>query len=158
MTFADDFDRASLEQVLAGQPSALLDLYDRYAAAVFHHVYAALGDRLAAEDVVQETFTALWFEARSWRERPRAVIDWLLEIARGRLAARVAGAPPPALPAAPAIPLPRSLRERVLDSIYGAGERLRPPFSAPQWVHAFRGRWVVWALAAGEIGLILLFG
>lgn len=156
MTFADDFDYRSLEQVLAGRPSALLDLYDRYAAAVFHHVYAALGDRHAAEDVVQETFTAAWFDARSWKERPRAVIDWLLEIARSRLAMR---APAETSPAAglSATPLPRSLRERVLDSIYGAGERLRPPYSTPQWVRVVPARWVVWALAAGEIGFILAF-
>lgn len=156
MTFADDFDHRSLEQVLAGRPTALLELYDRYATAVFQHVYAALGDRKAAEDVVQETFTAAWFDAPSWTERPRAVMDWLLEIARSRLALRspaAASAPP----AAPAATLPRSLRDRVLDSIYGAGERLRPPYSTPQWVRGFPARWVIWALAAGEIGLILAF-
>jgi hypothetical protein len=156
MTFADEFDRLSLEQVLAGRPSALLDLYDRYAAEVFRHVYPLLGNRSDAEDVVQETFTTAWFDATSWKERPRAAIDWLLEIARSRLALRPApGLAPPVEAASPT--LPRSLRDRVLDSIYGAGERLRPPFSTPQWARVFPARWVVWALALGEIGIILAF-
>jgi hypothetical protein len=156
MTLADEFDYRSLEQVLAGRPTALLELYDRYANAVFQHVYAALGDRSAAEDVVQETFATAWLDARSWTERPRAAIDWLLEIARSRLALRtpVATSAPPVNAATI---LPRSLRDRVLDSIYGAGERLRPPYSTPQWARVVPPRWVVWALAGGEIGLILLF-
>jgi RNA polymerase sigma-70 factor (ECF subfamily) len=156
MTFADELDRRSLEQVLAGRPSALLDLYDRYAADVFRHVYPVLGNRTDAEDVVQETFTTAWFDATSWKERPRATIEWLLEIARGRLALRGAPGATPALEP-PSAALPRSLRDRVLDSVYGAGERLRPPFHAPQWARVFPARWVVWALALGEIGLILAF-
>jgi hypothetical protein len=155
MTFADDFDHRSLEQVLAGRPSALLELYDRYASAVYQQVYAVLGDRHAAEDVVQETFTAVWFDASAWMDRPRAVADWLMEIARGRLALRAqTDIGSPAVPGPTG--LPRTLRDRVLDSIYGAGERLRPPYTTPQWALVFPSRWVVWALAGGEVGLILL--
>jgi RNA polymerase sigma-70 factor (ECF subfamily) len=135
MTSENDLDLQALRRVLAGQPSALLDLYDRHASLIFAQAYASLGDTQEAEDVVQETFTAAWFEIKAWFNAPRDVLEWLLEIARARLAMRASTAKA-AVPA-PAVTLPRSLRERVLDSIYGAGERLRPPYSVPQWA---RGR------------------
>lgn len=157
MTFANDLDVRALQQVLAGHPAALLELYDRHAPSIFAHAYASLGDRTAAEDVVQETFTAAWFEVRSWASAPRDAMDWLLDLARERLAARAvetaAASTAPLTP--PAIALPRSLRDRVLDSIYGAGERLRPPYARPQWARRFRAKWIVWVLALGEALLIL---
>lgn len=153
----NDLDARALQRVAAGQPSALLELYDRYAARLFAAVYDALRDRTAAEDVVQETFTAAWFEVRSWFSAPRDVFDWLMEIARTRLPVRPADAVPPVPPpAAVPAPLPRALRDRVLDSIYGAGERLRPPYATPQWARQFRASWIVWLLAAAEALLILM--
>lgn len=136
MTAENELDLQSLRRILAGQPSALLDLYDRHASLIFAQAYASLGDRLAAEDVVQETFAAAWFEIKSWFAAPGNVLEWLLEIARTRLAARTP-ASQPAVPA-PAASLPRALRDRVLDSIYGAGDRLIPPYPAPQWARRRR--------------------
>ncbi len=130
MTSENELDLQALRRVMAGQPSALLDLYDRHAQLIFAQAYASLGDRLAAEDIVQETFTAAWFEIKAWFNAPRDVIEWLLEIARERLAMRTSQAQTPV--PAPATSLPRALRDRVLDSIYGAGERLLPPYPAPQ--------------------------
>ncbi len=138
MASENDLDLQALRRVLAGQPSALLDLYDRHASLIFAQAYASLGDRHEAEDVVQETFTAAWFEIKAWFSAPRDVLEWLLEIARSRLATRAASAQP-AVPA-PTETLPRSLRDRVLDSIYGAGERLRPPYPVPQWARPGKSR------------------
>jgi DNA-directed RNA polymerase specialized sigma24 family protein len=138
MASENDLDLQALRRVLAGQPSALLDLYDRHAPLIFAQAYASLGDRHEAEDVVQETFTAAWFEIKGWFNAPRDVLEWLLEIARTRLATRTAE-PRAAVPA-PAVTLPRTLRDRVLDSIYGAGERLRPPYSVPQWARGKQRR------------------
>jgi len=158
-----DQDVLFLQGVIAGRPSALLELYDRHAPLVFKQAYAALRDKLAAEDVVQETFTAAWFEARSWVDGGGAVVDWLLQLARERLqlkgaatatrAAATASDDPPTS----AVQLPQSLRDRVLDSIYGAGDRLRPPYARPQWARAATGRWLVWALALIALALVLLF-
>lgn len=153
MTHARNADTLALEQVLAGRPSALLELYDRHAQKIFAWVYSAIGDRDQAEDVVQETFTAAWFDAASWASTRREVVEWLMEIAHDRLAQRHA-TPVAAEPALPAV-LPRSLRDRVLDSIYGAGERLRPPYNAPQWALYVSGRWLVWLLAAAALALVL---
>jgi hypothetical protein len=154
-----DQDAVFVQGVIAGRPTALLELYDRYAPVVFRQAYAALRDKLAAEDVVQETFTAAWFEARGWVDSGGAVADWLLQLARERLQMKGAVGPaltdPDAIPAA--VQLPRSLRDRVLDSIYGAGERLRPPYSRPQWARGITGRWLVWALVVAAIALVVLF-
>jgi DNA-directed RNA polymerase specialized sigma24 family protein len=158
MQFSNDMDARTLQQVLAGQPSALLELYDRHAMVIFAHAYASLGDRNAAEDVVQETFTAAWFEVKSWAGAPRDAMEWLLDLARERLAAREAAptpTPAEALPAS-AIALPRSLRDRVLDSIYGAGERLRPPYTHPEWAKRLGASWIVWILAGVVVLLVLV--
>lgn len=158
MTAANERDFHALQQVLAGHPSALLELYDRHAPLLFAHVYALLHDRDAAEDVVQETFTAAWFEVKNWFNAPRDVFDWLMEIARARLTNRAPGlAQLEAVPPPPAPALPRALRDRVLDSIYGAGERLRPPYSTPRWARRFGAHWVVWLLALIAATLIVVF-
>jgi DNA-directed RNA polymerase specialized sigma24 family protein len=157
MQFSNDVDARSLQQILAGQPSALLDLYDRHAPLIFAQAYASLGDRTAAEDVVQETFTAAWFEVKSWANAPRSAIDWLLELSRERLQARSApgwAAPAPSIADA-AVSLPRALRDRVLDSIYGAGERLRPPYAAPQWAKRLGGSWAAWLLLVAALLLTI---
>ena len=157
-----DQDAPALQGVIAGRPSALLELYDRHAPLVFKQAYIALRDRLAAEDVVQETFTAAWFEARSWLDSGSAVVDWLLELARerpqmkGAVASASARASADTDVAPQDVQLPQSLRDRVLDSIYGAGERLRPPYSRPQWARAITGRWLVWALVVAGLALVLL--
>jgi DNA-directed RNA polymerase specialized sigma24 family protein len=155
-----DQDVLVLEDVMAGRPSALLELYDRHAPLVFKQAYAALRDKLAAEDVVQETFTAAWFEARSWVDSGGAVVDWLLQLARERLQNKGAtgSAAATAIIAAEAPPLPQSLRDRVLDSIYGAGERLRPPYTRPQWARSVTGHWLVWVLVVLTLALAVLLG
>lgn len=144
--FSNDVDFRTLQMMQAGQPSALLELYDRHAPLIFAHAYASLGDRAAAEDVVQETFTAAWFEVRSWANAPHDALDWLLDIARERLAARSVQAPaaPDESILASARTLPRGLRDRVLDSIYGAGERLLPPYATKQWARRFGTKWFTW--------------
>jgi Sigma-70 region 2 len=155
-----DQDTLFLEGVIAGRPSALLELYDRHAPLVFKQAYAALRDRLAAEDVVQETFTTAWFEARNWVNSGGAVVEWLLQLARERLQTKgvTESTPGAAVGLEGASPvLPQSLRDRVLDSIYGAGERLRPPYSRPQWARAVRGHWVVWVLVLATLIFVLLF-
>ena len=152
MKFATDPDLGAVQRVMAGHPAALLELYDRHAPLIFAHAYASLGDARAAEDVVQETFTAAWFEVRTWFGARRDVLESLVDIARSRLAARAAEITAAATPVS--ITLPRGLRDRVLDSIYGAGERLRPPFATPEWALDVSGRWIVWLLVLGEAMLI----
>jgi DNA-directed RNA polymerase specialized sigma24 family protein len=58
-------DAALVHRMVEGFESALEDLYDRYAQGIFAMAYRLTSDRGVAEEVVQETFLALWNRAES---------------------------------------------------------------------------------------------
>ena len=53
-------ERVLVDRLVAGDESALSDLYDRYAGFVYGLAVRTLADRQAAEDVTQEVFISLW--------------------------------------------------------------------------------------------------
>ena len=53
-------ERVLVERLAGGDETALVDLYDRYAAFVYALAMRTLVDRQAAEDVTQEVFVYLW--------------------------------------------------------------------------------------------------
>src|SRR5690349_8120228 len=59
-------DAALVRAVAAGSHDALAALYDRHADAVFAAASRLTSDRGMAEDVVQETFLALWDRAETF--------------------------------------------------------------------------------------------
>lgn len=74
-------DEALMEEVRAGSASAFQVLYQRHRGAVFSFLLHSLGDRPAAEDLLQETFLRV-FQGRE-RYRPTARFKtWLFTIAR----------------------------------------------------------------------------
>lgn len=70
--------------ILEGRTEALEALYDRYAGTTYSIALRILGDRGAAEEVVQDTFVALWRRAGSYDASYGRVYSWLLRIARNR--------------------------------------------------------------------------
>jgi len=66
-----------------GDADAFDALFDRHHAAAFRFANAMLGDRPAAEDVMQETFLAVARTARSYQPRGR-FRTWLMQIVRNR--------------------------------------------------------------------------
>lgn len=58
--------------------------YERHATRVFRFALARLGDRHAAEDVVQETMLAVWRGAAGYRGESR-VDTWLFGIGRNKV-------------------------------------------------------------------------
>jgi RNA polymerase sigma-70 factor (ECF subfamily) len=68
-------------------------LYNRYVRSVYGLALRRLRDRQRAEDAVQETFTAVWRSAASYRPERGPVAPWLYAVARNaivdRLRARV---------------------------------------------------------------------
>src|SRR5205823_7746766 len=58
-------DGALLQRVAGGDARAFEELYHRYARPVFGLALRRLGDRMRAEDAVQETFAAIWRSART---------------------------------------------------------------------------------------------
>jgi RNA polymerase sigma-70 factor (ECF subfamily) len=78
--------------VAAGSEAALGDLYDRYVDAVFAAASRLTSDRQMAEEVVQETFLALWNRAELFDPSVGSLAAWLHTIARNRTVDRLRAA------------------------------------------------------------------
>jgi RNA polymerase sigma-70 factor (ECF subfamily) len=85
-------DVALVRDVAAGSQSALGDLYDRYVDAVFAAASRLTADRQVAEEVVQETFLALWNRAELFDPAVGSLAAWLHTIARNRTVDRLRAA------------------------------------------------------------------
>jgi len=77
-------DAELMARVAAGDQRAFEAVYDRHAQAVYGAVMRYLGDPGAAEDVVQETYLALWTRSETYAPEAGSLIGWLLTIARHR--------------------------------------------------------------------------
>ena len=69
-------------EMSSGNAAALEALYDLYAPAVMGIAVKTLGDRAAAEEVVQETFWRAWSNAATFSSGQGTVPGWLFGIAR----------------------------------------------------------------------------
>ena len=85
-------DGALVRAVAAGSSDALAVLYDRYVDAIFAVARRLTSDRGAAEEVVQETFLALWNRAETFDPAMGSVGGWLRAIARNRTVDRLRAA------------------------------------------------------------------
>jgi RNA polymerase sigma-70 factor (ECF subfamily) len=77
-------DAQLMAGVVAGDESALAELYDRHADAAFRLSYRLLGDRGLAEEVVQETMLAVWEKAEGYDPGIASLAAWLMTITRNR--------------------------------------------------------------------------
>src|SRR5450631_205877 len=93
-------DAGLVRAVASGSEDALVQLYDRYAGAVYATARRLTTDRGLAEDVVQETFLALWNRAEQYDPAMGSLPAWLLTIARNRTIDRLRaiGRRPPTVP------------------------------------------------------------
>ncbi len=93
-----------MARVVDGSQEAFAALYDLHAGAVYATACRLTSDRQLAEDVVQETFLALWNRAEQYRPDLGSLAAWLLTIARNRTVDRLraAGRRPTIVPMAAA--------------------------------------------------------
>jgi RNA polymerase sigma-70 factor, ECF subfamily len=77
---SSDADVLLLDGVARADPKALEGLYERYSGAVFALSLRLLGDRPAAEEVVQETFLKLWRRSAAYQPSRGTLLVWLLGI------------------------------------------------------------------------------
>jgi RNA polymerase sigma-70 factor (ECF subfamily) len=127
-------DAALVSAVAAGDTSALAELYDRHADAVYRAAYRRLGDSQLAEEVVQDTYLALWNRAELYDERQGSLLAWLGTIARNRAIDRLraAGRRPTAVPLSGML-VDEWQEERVLEhalsrgGLVGGGSRPQDP-------------------------------
>jgi RNA polymerase sigma-70 factor (ECF subfamily) len=85
-------EAALVREVAAGSHDALATLYDRHADAVFASARRLTSDRGVAEEVVQETFLALWNRAETFDPGAGSLAAWLYTIARNRTVDRLRAA------------------------------------------------------------------
>jgi RNA polymerase sigma-70 factor (ECF subfamily) len=85
-------DAALVREVASGSQEALAAVYDRYAEVVYASAIRLTSDRQVAEEVVQETFLALWNRAELFDPRAGSLAAWLHTIARNRTVDRLRAA------------------------------------------------------------------
>src|SRR5918998_6409958 len=92
-------DAELVADLVAGDDAALAELYDRHGDAVFRIAFRRSGDRQLAEEVMQETFLALWDRAELFDPAVGSLPAWLGTIARNRTVDRLRaiGRRPPAI-------------------------------------------------------------
>ena len=67
-----------------GDAQAFAALYDRHGRVAYSLAYRMMGERQAAEDLVQESFLKMWRAAGSYRVERASVRTWVLSIVRNR--------------------------------------------------------------------------
>ena len=75
-------DEELAPRIAAGESRALEVLYDRHAPLVLGLAFKIVGDRAAAEDVLQETFWRVWKLGASYRADRGSLRAWMLQVAR----------------------------------------------------------------------------
>ena len=77
-------DEDLLMLVERGAADAFEVIYDRHSRVAFSLAFRLLGDRQAAEDLVQDAFLAVWRGAGSYASSRGSVRNWMLSILRNR--------------------------------------------------------------------------
>ena len=85
-------ETALVREVARGSEDALSALYDRHVDGVFAAAMRLTDDRGVAEEVVQETFLALWNRAELFDPHTGSLAAWLRTIARNRAVDRLRAA------------------------------------------------------------------
>ncbi|MFC4785170.1 RNA polymerase sigma factor [Nocardioides sp. MAHUQ-72] len=83
-------DAALVRDTAAGDSTALRELYDRHAPWLMARLTRRCNDREVVLDVLQDTFVAVWKDARKWRGDGE-VAGWLWGIAFRRMVSRLRG-------------------------------------------------------------------
>jgi RNA polymerase sigma-70 factor (ECF subfamily) len=77
-------DEDLISLVGSGDAEAFATLYDRHSRAAYSLAFRMMGEKQAAEDLVQDAFLKLWRSATSYRANRAGVRTWLLSIVHNR--------------------------------------------------------------------------
>ncbi|MBV8686437.1 MAG: sigma-70 family RNA polymerase sigma factor [Alphaproteobacteria bacterium] len=73
-----------LHAVAGGDRAALADLYARTSAKLYGICLRLLGSEAEADEVLQETYVAVWRRARSYDAAKASAVTWLAVVARNK--------------------------------------------------------------------------
>lgn len=82
----DEYVHSVAARLVAGEESALEEIYDRWSALVHTYALRALGDQHDAEEATQQVFISAWRSRHTLTPTPVALPAWLLGIARHKVA------------------------------------------------------------------------
>lgn len=85
---AEPSDGELLQRIARQDREAFDMLYERYLRPVYGLALRRLADRMQAEDALQETFTAVWRSAKSYRPERGPGGPWLYAVARNAIVDR----------------------------------------------------------------------
>ena len=77
-------DEDLISLVGSGDAQAFATLYDRHSRSAYSLAYRMMGEKQAAEDLLQDAFLKLWRSAKSYRADRASVRSWLLSIVHNR--------------------------------------------------------------------------
>jgi len=125
----DATDADLLVRVAEGDRIAFDALYHRYVRSVYGIALRRLRDRQRAEDAVQETFTAVWRSAATYRPERGPAAPWLYAVARNAIVDRLRArneppSEPPDLPSGEPGPADRAEASFVAWRVHRALEEL----------------------------------
>ena len=66
----------------SGDPEAFATLYERHSRAAYALAYRMMAERLAAEDLLQESFLKVWRTAGGYKPKLGTVRTWIFSIIR----------------------------------------------------------------------------
>ena len=84
MNFGTASDESLLQELEQKNLAALEEFYDRHHRLALAVAFRVLGDKEAAEDVIQEAFLAVWRQADSYSADRGPARSWFLSIVRHR--------------------------------------------------------------------------
>lgn len=73
-------DAAIMARIVAGDATAVENLYDRYGRQVYSLALRLLQDPAAAEDAVQESFVKVWKKAAQFDPERGRLVTWILHL------------------------------------------------------------------------------
>jgi RNA polymerase sigma-70 factor, ECF subfamily len=77
-------DEEAMQLVGDGNPRAFELIYDRHGGPAFSLAYRMVGNRVAAEDIVQEAFLSIWRSRLRYDQSRGSVRTWVLGIVHNR--------------------------------------------------------------------------
>ena len=105
---------------MSSDEALIRSLYEEHGAALLAYATRLLGDRSAAEDVLQETLIRAWKHADSLTEAAGSIRGWLFTVARNIVTDRLrakASRPPEVAESPTTVPVEQDHAQRVADSM-----------------------------------------